>query len=130
MSSTLSVKGNALYHLYYKQVDLPPSDLMKFGKSITIKDVKMMPKPRDSFVSLAATPYYCISPCVRCAFLCGADVCYELGDLGLRVVLELADTFSIDVDAYAVMHNHYHLVLYINAECINTWRGLKICEQW
>lgn len=95
-----------------------------------------MPKPRKQLIALEATPYYhCTSRCVRRAFLCGTDkytkVSYEHRRAWLEErILELADIFSIDVCAYAIMHNHYHVVLHINAERIAQWNNKKICQQW
>ena len=79
-----------------------------------------MTKPRDTLISLDATPYYhCVSRCVRRSFLCGTDALtgqsYEHRRQWLEdLILEQAAIFAIDICAYAVMSNHYHLVLHIN----------------
>jgi len=43
---------------------------------------------------------------------------------------ELADVFSIDVCAYAVMSNHYHLVLHINQPQALAWSDDEVIEHW
>lgn len=91
---------------------------------------------RKDQVSLADTPYYhCISRCVRRAWLCGDDpVSGQNFDhrkrwLVLRVK-ELAASFAIDVCAYAVMSNHYHLVLHVNQATAASWSDAEVCRRW
>jgi len=95
-----------------------------------------MPKPREHQVSLDATPYYhCVSRCVRRAFLCGTDVetgeSYEhrKGWLETRL-LELPQIFAIQIASYAVMSNHYHVVLYVDSDTAKTWNDEQIVERW
>jgi len=79
-----------------------------------------MPKPRYAQVSLEATPYYhCVSRCVRRAFLCGNDQIsgnsYEHRRQWIEdKLLELTGIFSLDICAYAIMSNHYHVVFQFN----------------
>jgi len=95
-----------------------------------------MPKPRYAQVSLEATPYYhCISRCVRGAFLCGTDNqtgnTYEhRKQLIENKIQELSSIFAIDVCAYAVMSNHYHLVLHINRLQAERYTLAEVIEQW
>ena len=74
-----------------------------------------MPKPRKSLVSLDAIPYY------HCVYhwLCIEDR-----------LLELANIFAIDIAAYAVMSNYYHVVLHINREQALSWSEFEVIEHW
>ncbi len=95
-----------------------------------------MPMARKHLVSLDATPYYhCVARCVRRAFLCGHDDFagrdYEHRRQWIEDrLLELADIFAIDVCAYSILSNHYHLVLHINATDMRNWSNKAVCERW
>jgi len=95
-----------------------------------------MPKPRKQLISLDTTPYYhCTARCVRRAFLCGTDPitgnCFEHRREWIEERIQtLSQIFSIDVCAYAVMSNHYHVVLHINAGNAAQWSDKEVCERW
>ncbi len=95
-----------------------------------------MPKPRKQQICLEATPYYhCVSRCVRKAYLCGVDratnTSYEHRRAWLEVdLLKQADVFAIDIAAYAIMSNHYHVVLYINKAKADAWELDEVIERW
>ncbi|WP_223788714.1 transposase [Marinicella meishanensis] len=93
------------------------------------------------------TPYYhVVSRCVRRAFLCGEDK-----DSGRsfehrrKWVVDrmqfLAKLFAVDICAYAIMSNHFHIVLKVSStkdwadkRVLMTWAGLfdlpLICERF
>ena len=95
-----------------------------------------MPKPRKILISLEATPYYhCVSRCVRRAFLCGYDKFSEKPYDHRRQWIEerlavLEEAFAIDVCAFAVMSNHTHVVLHIDAEAARAWSVREIIDRW
>lgn len=95
-----------------------------------------MPTPRTRLVSLNDTPYYhCISRCVRRAFLCGRDPVtgYDFEHrrqwIADRINL-LCSVFSMDLCAYAVMSNHYHVVVRINAAEAEGWSDEEVAQRW
>ncbi|MEZ8081183.1 transposase [Enterovibrio norvegicus] len=95
-----------------------------------------MTKARSSLISIEATPYYhCVSRCVRRSFLCGYDEqaqqSYEHRRSWIeKRLLALAGAFCIDVCAYAIMSNHYHVVLHINVEKAKTLSNVEVVERW
>ena len=95
-----------------------------------------MTKARKVQVSLDTTPYYhCVSRCVRKTFLCGRDnhtgQDYEHRRQWIEDrLLLLAEVFAIDLCAYAVMSNHVHTVLHINAAEAHHLTDLEVCERW
>lgn len=95
-----------------------------------------MTRARFQQVSLDNTPYYhCISRCVRRAYLCGVDpVSGQNFDHRKQWLVgrtkELAAQFAIDVCAYAVMSDHYHLVLFVNEEKGKNWSDDEVIRRW
>ena len=45
-------------------------------------------------------------------------------------IKELAANFAIDVCAYAVMSNHYHLVLHVNQDQLGQWSDEEVIKRW
>ncbi len=95
-----------------------------------------MTRARYQQISLDDTPYYhCISRCVRRAYLCGDDpVSGQNFDhrkqwLVARIK-QLSAEFAIDVCAYAIMSNHYHLVLYVNQDKAANWSDDEVIRHW
>jgi REP element-mobilizing transposase RayT len=95
-----------------------------------------MTRARNQLISLETTPYYhCISRCVRRAFLCGEDSLtgrnYEHRKAWvLDRLRELCEVFGIDICAYAVMSNHYHLVLRVDRDKGAEWTNSQVIERW
>jgi hypothetical protein len=95
-----------------------------------------MATPRKQQISLADTPYYhCITSCVRHAFLCGEDKHSGQSFEHRRGWIEdklhfLTTIFAIDVCAYAVMDNHYHVVLFVDEAKAKQWSMTEVLERW
>lgn len=94
-----------------------------------------MTRPRSELVSLDTTPYYhCISRCVRRAFLLGSDDSGRNFDHRKKWLVArikyLGEIFAVDIAAYVVMSNHYHLVLHIDKAKADAWSDDEICRRW
>lgn len=95
-----------------------------------------MPRPRSVLVNLADTQWYhCVSRCVRRTHLCGVDrltgMSYEhrRGWIAQRIK-QLAAIFAIDVAAYAVMTNHYHVVIHVDPQRAAAWSEEEVLRRW
>ncbi|MEX0618483.1 MAG: transposase [Pseudohongiellaceae bacterium] len=95
-----------------------------------------MPQPRHRIVDTAATTYYhCISRCVRRAYLCGTDrVSGKSFDHRKQWIVDrikkLSSVFAIEVCAYAIMSNHFHVVLHIDKSGSANWDMDEIIDRW
>lgn len=95
-----------------------------------------MTTAREKLISLEATSYYhIISRCVRRAFLCGHDRTTGQSfehrkEWVIERMRELDKVFAIDICAYAIMSNHFHLVLRIDAEQAETWGDDELIRRW
>jgi len=86
-------------------------------------------------LSDAAGIYHCVSRCVRRAFLCGDDALTGRSFAHRRDWLEtsiheLAGVFAVAVHAYAVMSNHFHLVIEIDPTAPSRWSDDEVARRW
>ena len=95
-----------------------------------------MTQARKTIVSVDDTPFYhCMSRCVRRAFLCGNDP-YSGNDYEHRrewlenKLHEVSNSFAIKLCAYAIMSNHYHVVLNIRTDIAQSWTDKEVIERW
>lgn len=96
----------------------------------------LMTRPRSSIVAQESTRWYhCVSRCVRRAYLCGVDHSNGHNFDHRRAWLtdrlhQLAQAFAVDVAAYAVMSNHYHLVLHLAPDRARGWADDEVLNRW
>ena len=95
-----------------------------------------MTRARKSLIDLTATSYYhLIARCVRRAFLCGEDN-YTGQNFDHRRewlverVKQLSSIFAIEIAAYAIMSNHYHLVVKVNKQHALDWSEEQVINRW
>ncbi len=93
-----------------------------------------MPIPRKTLVSVDSTPsYHVVSRCVRRTFLCGTfdnkDFSHRRGWIEERLA-ELTTIFSIAISSYAIMSNHYHLVVRIQRQPAKDWDITEVIRRW
>ena len=95
-----------------------------------------MTYPRKSLIAIKETPYYhCVARCVRRAWLWGVDE-YAGKDYSHRKdwvidrLRELSAIFAVDICAYAVLSNHYHVVLHVDAIRARAWDDQQVIRRW
>lgn len=95
-----------------------------------------MTRPRSELVSTEVTPYYhCISRCVRRAYLYGIDS-HTGQDFRHRKqwikerLVQLQAVFTVNLCAYAIMDNHYHLVIHIDTEAAKHFSEQEVALRW
>ena len=79
--------------------------------------------------------YHCVSRCVRRAFLCGKDHVSGRNfehrkEWVERRIFELAESFSVAVHAYAIMSNHFHLVIETEPNAPVSWSDEEVARRW
>ena len=85
-------------------------------------------------ISITDTPYYhVVTRCVRRAFLAGYDKPTKTDFSHRRQwivdkMMELCDIFSIHICSYAVMSNHYHMVLKVEENKL--WTKTQTLRAW
>ena len=95
-----------------------------------------MTTARKNLIDPTSTPYYhCMARCVRRAFLCGKDSFsgknYEHRRQWVVDRLKrLAGIFALEICAYSVMSNHYHVILHINRDQATSWTTNDVLSRW
>src|SRR5688572_24854597 len=91
---------------------------------------------RKTLISLQDTPYYhVVARCVRRAWLWGVDD-YAGRDYShrkawvLERVARLTQLFTIEACAYAVMSNHYHLVVHVDRGRAQGLTVEEVARRW
>ncbi len=95
-----------------------------------------MTTPRSQLVDADVPMYYhLISRCVRRSWLCGRDShtgrnFNHRKDWLRNRLFHLARYFSVQIDAYAIMSNHFHLVVYYDPTASQTWSDEEVARRW
>ncbi|NRA85027.1 MAG: transposase [Gammaproteobacteria bacterium] len=95
-----------------------------------------MTRARYSQIDLSETTFYhVINRCVRRSFLCGEDrYSHKNYDHRRQWLIDriklLSQVFAIDIAAYAIMSNHYHLVLHVDQHRAKNWSQEEVIQRW
>ncbi|MGE4349674.1 MAG: transposase [Candidatus Berkiella sp.] len=91
---------------------------------------------RSEQINLEATPYYhVVNRCVRRSWLCGFDKSTNTDYSHRKAWIVdrlkyLADVFAIKICAYAIMSNHYHVVLHVDDKEAVIWTEDEVVRRW
>ncbi len=95
-----------------------------------------MTQARRNLINLSDTPYYhCVNRCVRRVFLFGEDRhtgrSYEHRKQWIvDKIKELSSLFAIDIRAFAIFSNYYHIVMCVNEMRSLEWDDTDVVERW
>lgn len=95
-----------------------------------------MAQARQSLIPEGSSGYFhCVNRCVRRSWLCGLDALTGRSFEHRRAWVEqrllvLAEVFAVSIYAYAVMSNHMHVVMKLDAEAGNKWSDREVAERW
>lgn len=95
-----------------------------------------MPVARKHLIRLDQTRlYHCTSRCVRRAFLCGFDkhsgLSFEHRRSWLQsTMMKLNLAFCIELVGYAIMSNHYHMVLRVDISQLQKLSDNDVIDRW
>ena len=95
-----------------------------------------MTRPRKQLIDRQTGGYYhIVSKCVRRAWLSGRDpvtgkdFSHRRNWIEARL-LALSDIFTVDVYGYAVMSNHYHIVIHYRPQEGQLWTDEEVARRW
>lgn len=95
-----------------------------------------MTRARKTLIALESTSHYhiCVRT-VRQSFLCGQDRHsgrnFDHRKQWIEIeLLRLSGIFAIDLTAYAVMSNHYHVILRVDKARTASWDATEIVKRW
>ena len=79
--------------------------------------------------------YHLISRCVRRAWLCGNDKPSKKKfdhrkDWLANRLFHLAQYFAVEIDGFAIMSNHFHLVVYYDPLACYSWDAAEVARRW
>lgn len=79
--------------------------------------------------------YHVHSRCVRRAWLCGKDAATGRDFTHRRFWIEsqihrLSNIFAVSIHGYAVMSNHYHIVLSTDPQQCAAWQDEEVIDRW
>jgi hypothetical protein len=94
-----------------------------------------MTYPRAHLVDPVGGIYHVCSRCVRRAFLCGSDQMTGKDFNHRRAwledcILRLGEIFAVDIYGYAMMSNHYYLVIQIVPDRVSNWLDEEVADRW
>ncbi len=93
-----------------------------------------MTTPRALLIDSQASGYYhLISRCVRKSWLCGRKGSHNYNHRKAWLterLKQLGQAFAVDIHAYAIMSNHFHLVIYSDPLAPSSWSDDEVVSRW